>query len=475
MFNYYFKISLLSTLVFTLSLQNTSAKPVSGPPEKAISACNSKSENSPCSFSAPRGDVSGICLSVNYQSLACVPSEMLNRQNANSDNRENGDRGFGQNSPTSNRQGGSINLTRGQHLRSDIAAKNRAEIAVKSLIPDTNQGSCFNNKTVISCSKTGEEFFGQDGNFFGATPQYLDNKDGTVSDLVTNLTWQKAHNSKRLSYYSAKQVCENLDLGNRQDWRLPTIKELFSLADFRGAVGGKYFLDSNYFDLQLPDSSILKGDRYTTHETKMMGQTWSSTIYTGKHFGREGVEAAFFFNFLDGHIKQAPTNSRMSLFYRCVAGKKWGENSFIDNKDGTISDNFSQLQWQKSDDGISRNWQQALQYCQDLKLGGFEDWRLPNVKELQSIVDYSKSSPALNTDFFKISDPKSWFWSSTTHGDNHQMANYVCFGACTSKDGIDTHGAGAQRSDPKSGSGTNMSLGGQEDEVRVNNYVRCVR
>jgi len=56
------------------------------------------------------------------------------------------------------------------------------------------------------------------------------------------------------------------------------------------------------------------------------------------------------------------------------------------------------------------------------------------------------------------------------------MASYVCFGACTSKDGIDTHGAGAQRSDPKTGTTSkSQSLGGQEDEVRINNYVRCVR
>ncbi len=473
------KLSYFSVLVVaSLFCQNLVAQPMNGPsggpPQEAISACSSKSQNSSCSFNAPRGAISGVCLSVNNGSLACVPSEMMNRQRQNEQGNSTSDfRGQESRSSFGNQQ----NFQQESRARTstNIAAKTRSGKSLKSLIPDTNQGSCFSNNQAISCPKVGEEFYGQDGNFFGATPQYRDNKDGTVSDLVTNLTWQKAHNSQRLGYYSAKQTCENLTLGNRSDWRLPTIKELFSLADFRGAVGGKYFLDSKYFDLELPDSSILQGDRYSTHETKMMGQTWSSTIYTGKHFGREGVEAAFFFNFLDGHIKQAPTNSRMSLFYRCVAGKKWGENSFVDNKNGTVTDNFSLLQWQKSDDGVARNWQQALQYCQDLKLAGFDDWRLPNVKELQSIVDYSKWSPALNTNYFNISDKKAWFWSSTTHGDSLQMANYVCFGPCTSKDGVDTHGAGAQRSDPKTGSGAGMSLGGQEDEVRVKNYVRCVR
>ena len=56
------------------------------------------------------------------------------------------------------------------------------------------------------------------------------------------------------------------------------------------------------------------------------------------------------------------------------------------------------------------------------------------------------------------------------------MASYVCFGKCTSKDGVDTHGAGAQRSDPKTGDPSRWpSLGGQEDEVRIYSLARCVR
>lgn len=56
------------------------------------------------------------------------------------------------------------------------------------------------------------------------------------------------------------------------------------------------------------------------------------------------------------------------------------------------------------------------------------------------------------------------------------MASYVCFGKCVSSTGIDTHGAGAQRSDPKTGDPSRWSsLGGQEDEVRIKNAVRCVR
>ena len=431
---------------------NIHAQPAGGPPKEAISICSNSNNGDTCSFNAPHGQVNGNCRQMGGSRLVCVPVE----KSSQSQERQPSRSGFS---------------------RVKISGKDRGGKAVTSLVPDTNQGSCFDEKSLISCPKEGQEFFGQDANYFGATPNYRDNLDGTISDLVTGLTWQKAHNSKRLGYYEAKNFCESLSLGKRQNWRLPTIKELFSIADFRGAQGKNYFLDSAYFDFSEPDQSVLEGDRFaSTHSVQMMGQTWSSTIYSGAHFGRAGTEAAFFFNFLDGHIKQAPTKGKMSLFYRCVQGDVWGENKFVDNQDKTVTDRSTNLQWQKIDDGKTRDWKDALAYCQNLELAGKNDWRLPSVKELQTIVNYQNHDPALDLKYLKLTDKKAWFWSSTTHGDNISMASYVCFGPCTSKDGLDTHGAGAQRSDPKTGSATNFgSLGGQEDEVRIKNYVRCVR
>jgi hypothetical protein len=187
------------------------------------------------------------------------------------------------------------------------------------------------------------------------------------------------------------------------------------------------------------------------------------------------VEAAFFFNFLDGRIKQAPTRGREGLFHRCVRGRAWCENQFVDAGNGTVRDEATGLVWQQTDDSRTRDWPEALAYCQSLELGGERGWRLPNVKELQSIVDYRRHAPALDERFLKMSDPKGWFWSSTTHGDNIRNAAYVCFGPCTSVDGVDMHGAGAQRSDPKTGNPAAFGpQGGQRDEVRIRKYVRCV-
>ncbi len=207
----------------------------------------------------------------------------------------------------------------------------------------------------------------------------------------------------------------------------------------------------------------------------MMGQTWSGTLYAGQHWDRPGVEAAFFFNYLDGHIKQAPTRGN-TMFYRCVRGAQYGANEFRDNGDGTVSDRATGLMWQQIDDGRARDWKGALASCENLVLSGRDDWRLPNVKELQGIVDYRDADPALDTRFLALRDKDGWFWSSTTHGDNIRMAAYVCFGKCISVDGVDVHGAGAQRADPKTGDPSQYtSLGGQQDQVRIQNYARCVR
>lgn len=434
---------------------------------EAFSACTGHTEGTACSFEAPHGRVTGECRKMREGRPVCVPT--ANRADGN---------------PRMRQSAGSPNGTTRRNNRGDmlppfgavIGGSNPQAMRVDSRVPDSHQGSCFDNSSLIPCPSSGSPFYGQDGHYEGAQPAYRDNGDGTVSDLVIGLTWQKGHNDTRLDYYGANAACRNLSLGGMHGWRLPTIKELFSLADFRGSQGRRPYID-DAFEFRQPGMDVLEGDRYAdTHSPRMMGQTWSSTRYTGVHFGRPGVEAAFFFNFLDGHIKQAPTKGRNRLFYRCVRGPVWGDNRFSDLGQGVVQDRATGLAWQKSDDGKPRDWPEALSYCQNLELGGQRGWRLPNVKELQSIVDYSRDSPALDERFLKISDPRGWFWSSTTHGDNIRHAAYVCFGPCTSIDGVDVHGAGAQRSDPKVGNPSNFgSLGGQRDEFRIRNYVRCVR
>ncbi len=451
------RIGLMVAILLSGSVASAQPPGRGGPPQEAVNACSAKSEGVSCAFRTPRGQVEGVCRNTPH-GKTCVPDGADRMPQAMQ-------RGSQQGSMAKNRA-----------ARAEIVAHDASAKSVVSRIPDTHQGSCFDDKGVIPCPGPGQRWFGQDAQYEGALPDYRDNGDSTVTDRVTGLMWQQGHNEKRLGWYDAKVTCDALNLGGHGDWRLPTIRELFSLIDFRGSAGSRPYLDET-FEIREPDASILQNDRFrATHRTDMMGQTWSATVYSGDHWGKPGVKGAFFVNFFDGRIKQAPLNGKQGLFYRCVRGEEWGINDFVENHDGTVSDRFSGLMWQQADDGASRDWEGALSYCEGLSLAGHDDWRLPNVKELQGIVDYRHNDPAIDTNMFRQYDNKGWFWSSTTHGDNVRQAAYICFGKCTSVHGVDVHGAGAQRSDPKSGDPRQYSSqGGQEDEIRIRNYVRCVR
>ena len=100
-------------------------------------------------------------------------------------------------------------------------------------------------------------------------------------------------------------------------------------------------------------------------------------------------------------------------------------NNFIDNGDGTITDTSTGLMWQKATAPGTYTWEQALTYCENLTLpaGGYSDWRLPNRNELQSIVDYSRYNPAIDTTFFPDT-VASAYWSSTTYAYDTNDAWY---------------------------------------------------
>lgn len=361
-------------------------------------------------------------------------------------------------------------------------------------IVDTGVSEFYDNTSVIQRPKQGAQFFGQDAQYQFNNPSYTDNGDGTITDNVTGLMWQKVM-GKKISFEEAFQRATNFELGGYRDWRVPTIKELYSLIKFTGSVRGqkaiKPFIDTQYFDQPLGNTRL--------REREIDAQTWSNTEYVGRTMRND--ETVFGVNFVDGRIKGYPKYNPRSrqpnkMYFRFVRGnKQYGINQYIDNKDGTITDAATGLMWQKSDSRQGMNWENAIMYAENLKLGGYNDWRLPNAKELQSIVDYSRSpqtsgtaaiDPVFETTIIK--DPKGgrqypYFWTSTTHLDGrnpYSSAVYIAFGAAQGKMHnrlMDVHGAGSQRSDPKSGNARDYPqyFGPQGDVRYVFNYVRCVR
>lgn len=116
------------------------------------------------------------------------------------------------------------------------------------------------------------------------------------------------------------------------------------------------------------------------------------------------------------------------------------DTRFVDNGDGTITDIGTGLMWLKCPLGVSGNicevglpqnftWEQALTEANISFLINYPDWRLPNIKELQSIVEQRCQNPSINTDFFPNppNQPTINIWSSSTNAQQSNNAWYLSF------------------------------------------------
>jgi len=370
-----------------------------------------------------------------------------------------------------------------------------ASQAISYPIVDSGQMYCYKDDGSITCPTEGEAFFGQDAQINGNTPAYIDNGDGTVTDTVTGLMWQQDPGEK-MTFNKAVAGADDFMLAGYDDWRLPSIKELYSLILFSGYDPSGWngndtssltpFID-DVFKFEFGDTD--KGERIIDSQFASSNKYASTTM--------DGEETMFGVNFADGRIKGYGLSMRgqdKTFFVLYVRGNTdYGINEFVDNDNGTITDLATDLTWMQGDSEGGMVWEDALAYCENLEYSGTDDWRLPNVKELQSIVDYSRSpdtttSAAIDSLFEVTSitneagqDDYPYYWSSTTHASmmNGMNASYVAFGRAIGYMGdswMDVHGAGSQRSDPKIGDAADYpnGRGPQGDAIRINNYVRCV-
>ncbi|MFT6928060.1 MAG: hypothetical protein ACJAZP_003708 [Psychromonas sp.] len=387
-----------------------------------------------------------------------------------------------------------------------VVKVNPAAVKVtQPVLPDTGQSVQYDidgNKMAASESSL---YTGQDASIQGNALRYQDNGDGTVTDLNTGLTWQQAHDFTRRNLQDSTDYVKSMTLAGHSDWRVPTIKELYSIADFDGQLikpgdqgVSKPYIDTDYFEYQYDE------------RLAFAGQFWSSTVYVKndvQNFTKHGgIQGGFGFNFSDGHIKSYETGLFFDgttiqksdgmfvpgCFVRAVRGTTALYNmEYVDNSDDTVTDKSTALMWAKNDSGTKMDWVEALEYAEKSQLAGHNDWRLPNSKELQSLVDYDKTTfPAINTDYFNTTltsfespEDAYYFWSSTTQGDFKWTADYVSFAQAWSKKNSDAteffdwHGAGAQRSDPKAGNPSDFEQASEmaSDYISIDNWVRLVR
>lgn len=372
----------------------------------------------------------------------------------------------------------------------------------------TAQVTCYDSFEGAEITCTGS---GYDADYPHDLPSYHVD-DSVITDNVTGLMWTQSSDldgdgassdvDDKRSDVEAVAYCEDLTLQGYDDWRLPDIKTLYSLILFTGEDPSGYSGDTTSLTTFLSsDFSRAFGDE-ANGERIIDGQYASTTRYGSTTLN--GSETLFGVNFIDGRIKGYPVDK--TFYVLCVRGDtSYGQNAFIDNGDATISDRATGLMWEQND-RQSTDFEDAVTSCETATTGGYSDWRLPDVKALQSIVDYDRApdttqsaaiDPVFNaTPITNEAGETDWgfYWSSTTHASalGGQAAAYVAFGRALgymNGEMIDVHGAGAQRSnakitfdnDPDIESGVDAQgetfyyKGPQGDISRIANMVRCVR
>ena len=146
-------------------------------------------------------------------------------------------------------------------------------------IVGTNQTIYYDDQNEITAPYIEQAFYGQNADYLGTEPSYTDNGDGTVTDNVTGLMWAQSPDmdgdgdidvTDKMTYDEALAGAETFNLAGYDDWRLPSIKEQYSLIIFSGVDPSGYegtstddlvpFIDDNYFDFSYGDTmtSLLK-------------------------------------------------------------------------------------------------------------------------------------------------------------------------------------------------------------------------
>ncbi len=244
------------------------------------------------------------------------------------------------------------------------------------LLPDTGQ-------TQSSTATVGE-----DADYTGYSPSFTDNGDGTVTDNLSTLLWQQDIADTDKNWSEANAYCGSLVLANYSDWRLPAVLEYKDIIDYGSDNPA---IDTAYFSV----------DSDTLHY-------WSSDTNSGN---------AWRINFSRGTIiAEADTNDN---YVRCVRGNTVAAGTLTDNGDNTVDDDATGLTWQSNESGVFA-WEGALTHCETLTLGGDSDWRVPNIKEIRTLVDLG-SAPTIDTAVFSAA-VAGLYWSSTARVDSTSYA-----------------------------------------------------
>lgn len=276
------------------------------------------------------------------------------------------------------------------------------------------------SKTMNYLPDTGEttsytSTFGEDNDYNDHIPTYQNNGDGTITDTVTGLMWQ-AVDGGEMKIEDAIHYCDTLSLAGYSNWRLPTAQEAFSVLDLQNANPA---MNTFYF----PNTNAeywWTSERQANDTNKIWVTNAGGGI--GNHSRLETISA--------GGTKYFHARA-----VRDMVPPPTIPSRFTDNGDSTITDNLTQLIWQKFPTSTAQTWEQALIYAEGLTYANNSDWRLPNIKELQSLNDETLIQPSVTTPYFQNLGVNK-FWSSTTLPNQTTKAWYwnTAFGITTYDD-----------------------------------------
>ena len=209
-----------------------------------------------------------------------------------------------------------------------------------------------------------------------------------VKDQVTSLVWEVNQKGKGLhgrqttyTWKDAQNVfitkLNESKFGGFSDWRLPTVTEL---------------------------ARIVHMDNYNPSiNTLYFPMAWHREHWTATAYAKDPAKA-WQVHFSRGSVSETDNINKYRV--RAVRGPKELPVVMVNNGNGTVTDPNTGLMWQKQySDAIA--WIEAVKSSESAHLAGYDDWRLPNVTELQSIVDYSLAWPAMDTVFFDLPQPES--------------------------------------------------------------------
>jgi len=259
--------------------------------------------------------------------------------------------------------------------------------------PDSPTVQCAGEGALLdSCPQDGEWGYGQDGSYVENVPSYETTED-VVIDSVTTIMWQRESYSddslEPLSQWRAREYCDDLSLAGFDDWRLPTILELVTIVDYGRASPA---MDAEAFPDPVP----------RTH--------WSTTEGFGSYFLEFGPGEVAFSDPYGGW-----------LAVRCVRGCTV-TTAFSVSTDGlTVHDSATGLQWQREavSNYPTHTWEAAVGACEDLDYAGYSDWRLPNIKELLTIAEFTATGhPKIDLQAFPDGRDIA-YWSSTPYAYNY--------------------------------------------------------